>query len=125
MKRLLLVEDQSRDAISAVQVARSLSFDDVRAMESATAARAYLERGLTGEVLLPDAIVLDLELGIESGFELLRFWHSTPELAKIPLLVWSVVEQHKEICELFKIKRFVPKWQGVDAFREALAELVC
>jgi DNA-binding response OmpR family regulator len=80
--------------------------------------------GLKGETPLPDAIVLDLDFGIESGFELLRLWHSTAELAGIPLLVWSVVDENQAVCELFKVKSFVSKWKGTAAFREKLAELV-
>lgn len=125
MKCLLLVEDQPKDLTSAVQMAKSLGVDDVQARDSASAARAFLERGLKGEVPLPNAIVLDLDLGIESGFELLRFWHSTPRLTEIPLMIWSQVDQHREICELFKVRSFVSKWQGINAFREALGNLVC
>lgn len=124
VKRLLLVDDESKDLITAMNVARSLGIEDIQTRNSVQAARAYLERGLKGEAPLPEAIVLDLDFGMESGFELLRFWHSTPELASIPVIVWSVVEEHRTICDLFKIKHFVSKWQGVEAFRETLAQLV-
>ncbi|MGA9673449.1 MAG: hypothetical protein WBQ94_29935, partial [Terracidiphilus sp.] len=72
----------------------------------------------------PDGIVLDLNLGYESGYELLRFWHRTPELSKIPVIVWSVLgDEQREMCKLFNVKHFVAKWEGEEAFREALASI--
>jgi hypothetical protein len=124
MKHLLLIDDQSKDLVAAMEVARSLHIEDIQTKDSVSGARAHLEKGLRGEVPLPDGIVLDLDLGLDSGFELLRFWHSTPELSKIPMIVWSVVEEQRGICELFKINSFVSKWEGPAAFREALAQLV-
>ena len=124
MKCLLLVDDQTNDLRIAADAARDLGITEVNAQTSVIRARQYLEKGLEGEVPLPDAIVLDLDLGYESGFELLRFWHSTPRLASIPVIVWSVLEREQELCNLFKIRSFVSKWKGPAAFREALAELI-
>lgn len=124
MKHLLLVDDQSKDLMTAVEVAESMGIKDVQARNSVWGARKYLEQGLSGEIPLPDAIVLDLDFGVESGFELLRFWHSSPRLAEIPVIIWSVVEEHRQMCDLFKIKSFVSKYQGVAAFREALEQVV-
>lgn len=123
MKRLLIVEDQAKDALNAAKVAESLGFGDVEAIGSVRTAISSLEMGVKGEKPLPDAIVLDLDLGVESGFELLRSWYSSPVLNRIPLFVWSIVEEQRRICELFKVKAFVPKWDGVEALRHALAGL--
>lgn len=124
MKSLLLIDDQSKDLLAATHVAESLGIKDLQAKNSVRDARLHLEKGLKGDIPLPDAIVLDLDLGMESGFELLRLWHSTPRLARIPMMVWTVVEEQSEICELFRVNSFVSKWQGVGAFREALGQLV-
>lgn len=123
MKSLLLVDDRPNDLRIAADAARDLGILEVNAQTSMMKARQYLEKGLEGEIPLPDGIVLDLDLGHESGFELLRFWHSTPRLSGIPILIWSILEDEKEICELFKVKSFVSKWEGPKAFREALAQL--
>ena len=124
MKHLLLVDDESKSLMTALDVAQSLGIEDIEAKNSVRSGRAHLERALKGEVPLPDAIVLDLDFGGDSGFELLRFWHSTPALSNIPVLVWSVMDEHRVVCDLFKIQGFVSKWQGVGAFRAKLAELV-
>jgi CheY-like chemotaxis protein len=121
---LLVVDDRPNDLRIATDAARELGITDITAQTSLLRAREHLEKGLQGEIPLPDGIVLDLDLGYESGFELLRFWHSTPQLSAIPVLVWSVLEREGEICNLFKIKVFVSKWQGPKAFREALAQLI-
>jgi CheY-like chemotaxis protein len=123
-KRLLLVENEPKDLKVAADTARSLGFAEVDACMSLQAARTYLEKGLTAHGPLPDGILLDLDLGYESGYELLRFWHSTPRLSQIPLIVWSVLgEEQRAMCKLFKVKTFVGKWEGAARLREALEEL--
>ena len=123
MKCLMLVDDRPNDLRIAADAARELGISEVNAQTSITKARLYLEKGLNGEVPLPDGIVLDLDLGHESGFELLRFWHSTPRLSAIPVMIWSVLDNEQQICELFKVSSFVSKWEGPKAFRDALAQL--
>lgn len=124
MKRILLVEDQEKDLQFAANTARLLGISEVDARTTASAARLYLEKALGGSAPLPDGIVLDLNLGYESGYELLRYWHRTPELAKIPIIVWSILgDEQREMCKLFKVNTFVGKWEGEEAFRQALANL--
>ncbi len=124
MKRLLLVEDDPKDVRVAAEIAKSVGIVEIDAQTSVQSAQTYLEKGLREEIPLPDAIVLDLNLGYESGYELLRFWHRTPRLAKIPLIVWSVLgDEQRKMCELFKINSYVAKWEGYEAFREALGNL--
>jgi CheY-like chemotaxis protein len=124
MSRILVVEDQPSDLQIAAQTARAAGITDVEARSTAQAAMSYLEKGLRAEHPLPDLIVLDLDLGYESGYELLRYWHSSPELKQIPLIVWTILgEEQKEICSLFKVSDYVSKWEGVSAFREALKKL--
>ncbi len=123
-KRLLVVEDQPKDLQFAAETARSIGILDVEARSSVDAARAYLDKGLSGETPLPDGIVLDLDLGYDSGYELLRYWHSTPRLSQIPVIVWSVLgDDQREMCNLFKVQRYVAKWEGAEAFRAALGSL--
>jgi CheY-like chemotaxis protein len=124
MKRLLVVENEPKDMKLAAEVAHSMGISEVEARTSFDAAKIYLDKGLNGEGPLPDGIVLDLDLGHDSGYELLRYWHSTPKLAEIPLIVWSILgEEQRTMCNLFKVKMFVGKWEGVDAFRNALGQM--
>jgi CheY-like chemotaxis protein len=124
VSRLLVVEDEPKDLKIAAEAARLAGIQEVDARTTLTAAKDYLQKGLDGEGPLPDGIVLDLSLGYESGYELLRFWHSTPQLSKIPILVWTVrVDNQREMCDLFKVTSYVSKWEGEAAFREALSKL--
>lgn len=124
MSRILVVEDQPSDLQIAAQTARAAGIADVEARSTAQAAMLYLEKGLRAEHPLPNIIILDLDLGYESGYELLRYWHSSPELRRIPLIVWTILgEEQKEICSLFKVSDYVSKWEGVSAFREALRKV--
>lgn len=123
--RLLIVEDDERYIRRADEAAKAAGFDEVEARVTAEAARKYLEEGLEQESSLPDGILLDLDLGHESGYELLRFWHKTPQLRSIPLVVWSILgPEHGEICKLFKVHSFVGKWESPETFQNALSGLV-
>ncbi len=124
MKRLLIVEDQSADLRVAVDIVKSLGVPYVEARTSTTAAKLYLENALKQEDALPDLIILDLDLGYESGFELLRFWHRNPELSSIRLVIWTAMgEEQQNICQLFKVNAIVSKADGMDALRRAIEPL--
>ena len=124
MSRILVVEDQASDLQIAEHTAHAVGIGEVEARTTIPSALSYLERGLRAEIPLPDGILLDLDLGYDSGYELLRFWHSTPELKKIPLLVWTILgEEQREICNLFQVTNYVSKWEGAAAIREALKSL--
>lgn len=124
MKRLLIVEDQSADLKVAVDIVKSLGVPFVEARTSTTAAKLYLENALKQKDTLPDLIILDLDLGYESGFELLRFWHRRPELSPIRLVVWTAMgEDQLKICQLFKVNAVVSKADGMDALKRAIEPL--
>ncbi len=66
-------------------------------------------------------MVLDLDLGYESGFEILRFWHSNPELSKIKMVVWTALgNEQRELCRLFGVRSVVSKWEGAPALKREL-----
>jgi CheY-like chemotaxis protein len=122
---LLVVENEPKDLKNAADSARAAGFTEVEGKTSPYAARIYLEDRLANGPKLPDGILLDLDFGIESGYELLRFWHSNPALRSIPLIVWSILgEEQKQMCSLFKVKQFVGKWEGSEVLQSALKEIV-
>jgi len=122
---LLIVENEAKDLKNAADSARAVGFAEVEGKTSPYAARIYLEDRLANGPKLPDGILLDLDFGIESGYGLLRFWHSNPGLRVIPLIVWSILgEEQRQMCGLFKVNRFVGKWEGNEALQDALKEVL-
>jgi CheY-like chemotaxis protein len=122
--QLLIVEDQPNDLRIAVKVAEESGYSTVEGASSSAMARNRLEKGLAGEQPLPDAILLDLDLGFESGFEVLRYWHSEPRLFSIPLVVWSILGgQYREICTMFRVRAYVNKGEDISLLRSVLSGL--
>lgn len=120
--RILIVEDQPADYRAAANAAELAGYTEIDVKATAGGAKVYLEKGLEGNLPLPDTIVLDLDLGYESGFEILRFWHGDPRLSSIPLVVWTILgEKHRDICQLFKVNAYLSKQDGAAALREALS----
>lgn len=121
LQRVLIVEDHASDMRIAAELAASLGAAEVEARSSASAAQVYLQSALEGEKPLPDLLVVDLDLGYESGFELLRLWHRNAKLAAIPLIVWTALgEDQLEICRLFKVSAVVRKSEGLAALKKAM-----
>jgi CheY-like chemotaxis protein len=124
MNCVLIVEDSASDIRIAADLAASLGAATVEARTSASAAMAYLQSALDGNSPLPDLMVVDLDLGYESGFELLRFWHGNPTLSEIRLVVWTCMgEEQQEICRLFKVDAIVAKSEGFTALKRAIRPL--
>ncbi len=124
MRSLLIVEDQPTDVRIAADIAQALGFGAIEARGSTSAAKVYLESALEGHCPLPDVILLDLDLGYESGHELLRFWHGNRGLSETQMIVWTVMgEEQQDLCRLFKVKAVVPKWEGAAALKRALEPL--
>jgi CheY-like chemotaxis protein len=123
--RILIVEDQMKDRTVAEQTARSAGFSDIEAKADIHSAKRYLEKALGTEGSIPDLILLDLDLGHESGYEVLRIRYSNPHLARIPVVIWTQLgHDNSEVCALFNIDGYVSKWEGPAALREVLVRLL-
>lgn len=108
----------------AADLAESLGVADVQARTSSLAARNYLQGLLDKNLPLPEAIILDLDLGYESGYDLLRFCHGHSQLNAIRFVVWTVMgEEQRDICNLFKVDAVVTKADGAPALKRALEHL--
>ena len=121
MEHVLIVEDQTSDIRLAADLAISLGAAKVEGRTSASAAIAYLQSVLDEKAAVPDLLILDLDLGYESGFELLRFWHANSRSAKTRVVIWTIMgEEQQEICRLFKVDAIVNKADGLTALKRAL-----
>ena len=114
MSRILIVEDHVKDLSVAEQTARSAGFSDIEARADIRSAKCYLEKALGADGYL---ILLDLDLGQESGYEILRIRYSSPHLARIPVVIWTQLGHDN-------INGYVSKWEGPAALREVLVKLL-
>ncbi len=125
MPLLLVLEDTPADLRMAAETARRAGFSEVELNQDASDAKAYLEKTIAGKVPRPDAMLIDLALGDESGFEMLRFWHSRPQLKEIPVVVWTLARDTQlEICRYFGVRHVVSKDDDPNVLREALSSIL-
>jgi DNA-binding response OmpR family regulator len=111
--RAMIIGDDLSDTRIAARVARTAGFEDFEAFPSVDRAIKSIEQGLQGEKPLPDAIILDLNLGYECGYEFLRHWRTTWANSTIQIIVWSVLgDRNRELCALFHVDAYVSKWEG-------------
>jgi DNA-binding response OmpR family regulator len=66
-----------------------LSYDGVQLITHLMEAEYHLDDIISKLTSRPAAIVLDLGLGADSGFTLLRKCHAEPKLQRVPILVWT------------------------------------
>jgi CheY-like chemotaxis protein len=122
--RTLIIEDSPDDIRIATRIARIAGFEDVEAFTSLDKAIERIEQGLRGEKPLPDAIILDLNIGYDRGFQVVRHWRTKWGTTNMRLIVWSVLGEHtQELCALFHVDAFVSKWQGEEALSKALLKV--
>ncbi len=86
---ILLIEDDVSDSDDCAAVLHRLGYDGVRVIDGLAAAEQHLDDMVAGLTEPPDAIVLDLGLGFDSGFTILRKCHAEPMLQQVPILVWT------------------------------------
>jgi CheY-like chemotaxis protein len=125
MPLLLVLEDSPPERRVAAQVSRSAGFDELEVSGTPNDIKAYLAKALEGKVPLPDAMLVDLALGYDSGFEVLRFWRSNPRLKGIPVVVWTRARDTQlEICRYFGVQEVVSKDDDPNVLRAALANTI-
>jgi len=117
---MLILEDNPVDLTIATDIALKAGFSDVLAHTSSSVATAILGGAIEDSKPLPGAIILDIDLGLENGFELMRFCHKNRLISRIPIVVWTVMDREREICQLFGVQEFVGKHEGPNALYEAL-----
>ncbi len=88
-KVILLIEDQAHASDSCTEALHELGYNGVQLITSLGAAEQHLDDIVSNLTGPPDAIVLDLGLGLDSGFAVLRKCHAEPKLQQVPILVWT------------------------------------
>lgn len=102
--KILIVEDSPSDVRLVREALRNSEFlvhlyvckDGVEAIE-------YLERSKSGQNSLPDLILLDLNLPLKSGHEVLNQVKHDPRLKKIPVLIMTSSVDEKDLAAAYDL----------------------
>ena len=121
MANVLIVEDDASDLRRATAAVNELGLGTVDSATRVGDALRHLDEVVERKREAPALIILDLSLGYESGFEVLRRWRSDRRLSAIKIVVWTQMgEREQELCRLFGLKHIVPKWAGTNELLDAL-----
>ncbi len=125
MLRVLIVEDNAEQIYVATSILMKMGVDNVNAITSVAFALEYLQDITEGKRTPPDLVVLDLEFGKESGFEVLRYWKSAPALKSVRIVVWTIMGKlERKMASLFGVEQVVDKADGAKALEQVLRSLV-
>jgi chemotaxis family two-component system response regulator Rcp1 len=125
--QILLVEDSpgdvslTREAMLAARVANELHVvgDGEAALSFLRAEAGYEDR------LLPDLVLLDLNLPRKGGREVLQEMKSDPALMHIPVIVLTTSEDEADVLQSYRLhaNAYVTKPIAFTAFLETLQQL--
>ena len=124
--KVLIVEDSGSDVKQALKIFEDLGIKKFKVITGQALAVEYLRTVEEKEEELPRFILLDLLLGNDSGFEILRFWKSAPRLNKVPVVVWTNVKgkTERELCTRFGVTAFIQKDDGAPALESILRQTI-
>jgi CheY-like chemotaxis protein len=124
MRQALIIEDSSADVYAATGILVRLGVGDVKAITSVAFALEHLQQIADGRHPKPELILLDLNFEKESGFEILRYWKSTPTLKEIRIIVWTLMgDLEKRMADMFGVVQVVDKADGPQELEKVLKSL--
>jgi CheY-like chemotaxis protein len=125
-KVILLIEDQDAFSDTCTKALHELGYDGVQLITHVLEAEQHLDDIVSNLTEPPAAIVLDLGLGMDSGFSLLRKCHAEPKLREVPILVWTkhTDELSKMFSDYLGVKDFLVKSGNPQELRDALKRLM-
>jgi CheY-like chemotaxis protein len=125
-KVILLIEDQPAFSETCTKALHELGYDGVQLITHVMEAENHLDDIVSNLTDPPAAIVLDLGLGWDSGFALLRKCHAEPRLQQVPILVWT--KHGDDLSRMFSdylgAKDFLVKSGDPRQLRDALKRLM-
>ncbi len=125
---ILVIEDNQQDRELVHEALRQIGVSDVRTEIDGGHAIEVLTERIRERKALPGAIILDLNLPLVSGHEVLRFCKRTPELRGTKVIVLSRLTSDNEIqvCYYMGASRYIHKTgdseQLTTELRSALGE---
>jgi CheY-like chemotaxis protein len=122
----LLIEDDPAASDKCTRALHDLGYNGVQLITHLTEAEYHLDDIISKLTRPPAAIVLDLGLGLDSGFTLLRKCHAEPRLQRVPILVWTkhTDDLSKTFSEYLGAEDFLIKSDDEQELRQALTRLL-
>jgi two-component system, chemotaxis family, response regulator Rcp1 len=122
---VLLVEDNARDVRLVREVMRELGMTcNLRVAADGAAALAMLRReGPHADLPLPDLVLLDINLPILSGIEVLQQIKSDPQLRVVPVLILTTSRADSDVltCYTLNANTYLVKPSDFDQFTRMMA----
>ena len=123
---ILIIEDQAAFSDACTKDLHDLGYDGVQLITHVMEAELHLDDIVSNLTAPPAAIVLDLGLGMDSGFTLLRKCHAEPKLQQVPILVWTkhTDDLSKTFSDYLGAKDFLVKSGNKQELLDALKRLL-
>jgi CheY-like chemotaxis protein len=126
-RKIVIVEDNPADA-RTLRVALARRDPGIETIVLADGVRAieYFSEYINDDAERPELVLLDLNLPIVSGFEVLEFLKSDPQLRKLPVVVLSGSSSQHEIerCYAAGANSYICKPTGIQQVFDMAAQLV-
>jgi CheY-like chemotaxis protein len=124
---ILMVEDSPSDSELAVEAFKqSRVMNNLTIIDNGGDAISYLKRqGKFADAILPDLILLDLNLPVKSGHEVLAEIKRDPLLKRIPVVVLTTSESEKDVLESYNLQAsaFITKPVDFDKFISVIKDI--
>jgi two-component system, chemotaxis family, response regulator Rcp1 len=103
--RLLLVDDNPADiGLAREALAGSARHSEITSLEDGVEALAFLiRRGKYANAPRPDVVILDLSLPKRDGLSVLTAIKASPELRRIPVVIFSTSQLSKDIVRSYEL----------------------
>ncbi|MFA6209041.1 MAG: response regulator [Candidatus Obscuribacterales bacterium] len=124
---ILMVEDSPSDSELAVEAFKqSRVINNLTIIDNGGDAILYLKRqGKFADAILPDLILLDLNLPVKSGHEVLAEIKQDQLLKRIPVVVLTTSESEKDVLESYNLQAsaFITKPVDFDKFISVVKDI--
>jgi DNA-binding response OmpR family regulator len=120
--RILVIEDNGSDVflLDRALKKQNLKFELVHLLSGGEALAFSHRQGAYADAVIPDLILVDLNLSKYTGEDILREIQRATHLAGVPVCVWSSSQSRRDeaLLKELGISKFITKPSGLDQFME-------